>query len=579
MLNKMCLRDRWYLGMKKLLASSFPTAKIIAIALVFFPFLSAADTLYINGNIRLVDQDNRIVDSLYEARGIIQFVGDAVEGKQLISAKTSIVDLQGKTVIPGFIEGHGHLMSLGLSQLNVDLSAVANYGELVRKVAIAVDAAKPGEWIIGRGWHQSKWSPQPKNVVAGFQTHHRLSDVSPDNPVYLVHASGHAGFANAKAMTLAGITKDTIVADDGEIIRDQSGEATGVFNERAQALIRSHIPATSKEQQLRALKLALNVLAKNGVTSFQDAGVSQDTIDLYRQLDATNELTSRLWVMLSGSDKALLDRWFESGPEIGNYLTVRAVKLVADGALGSRGAWLLKPYTDRPETSGLATMPIEYMADVSHQAYQHGFQIGIHAIGDQANRAVLDIYDDLFDGKDRGVRFRVEHAQHIANVDIPRFGQLGVIASVQGIHMSSDRPWAIDRLGLARIVEGAYVWRKLLDSNAILINGTDVPVEPVNPFASYYALVSRRTLAGKPIGGYEPSQKLSRLEALQAYTIAPAYGAFEEHLKGSLEVGKWADFVVLNQDLITVEEDEILNTKVLRTIVGGTEVYNAIDEV
>ena len=547
---------------------------IMATTLQFVCCVSFADTLYINGHIRLVDQENQIVEALYESRGKIQFVGQAQQAKRLISEQTLIIDLDGKTVIPGFIESHGHLMSLGLSQLNLDLSTVENYDALIQRVALAVDAAKPGEWILGRGWHQSKWQPKPVDSIDGFQTHARLSEVSPHNPVYLVHASGHAGFANAKAMEIAGITLNTLVAGDGEIIRDDKGAATGIFNERAQALIRSVIPPTSKQQQLRALQLALAVLAENGVTSFQDAGVNQQTIDLYQQFEAEKKLTSRLWVMLSGAEKPLLERWFESGPQVGDYLTVQAVKLVADGALGSRGAWLLEPYTDRPETNGLPTMPIDYMSDVSHQAYRRGFQVGIHVIGDLANRAVLDIYDDLFDGKDRGVRFRIEHAQHISAVDIPRFGQLGVIASVQGIHMSSDRPWAIDRLGRARIDEGAYVWRKLLETNAILINGTDVPVEPINPFASYYALVSRRTLKGEPAGGFEPAQKLSRLQALQAYTIGPAYGAFEEHLKGSLEVGKWADFIVLSQDLMQVEEDDILNIQVLRTVVGGKEVYN-----
>jgi len=281
--------------------------------------------------------------------------------------------------------------------------------------------------------------------------------------------------------------------------------------------------------------------------------------------------------MLSGQDEALLRRWFARGPEINlgdDRLTIRAVKLVADGALGSRGAWLLKDYSDMPHHTGLPTMPVKMMSDISHAAYRHGFQVGIHAIGDRANREVLDVYDALFDGEDRGVRYRIEHSQHIDPVDIPRFAQLGVVASIQGIHMSSDRPWAIDRLGKKRIDEGAYVWRKLLDTGAVLANGTDAPVEPVSAIASFYSLVTRKTLKGDPPGGYEPAQKLTRQEALRAYTLDAAYAAFEEEIKGSLTPGKWADFVVLDQDIMTVDEADLLQTRVLRTVVGGKTVFD-----
>jgi predicted amidohydrolase YtcJ len=281
--------------------------------------------------------------------------------------------------------------------------------------------------------------------------------------------------------------------------------------------------------------------------------------------------------MLSGrGDPDLLAKWYKSGPQINlgdDRLTIRAIKLVADGALGSRGAWLLEPYTDRVGHVGLPTMSIEAMRNISRNAYQYGFQIGIHAIGDRANREVLNIFDDLFDGKDRGVRFRIEHAQHLSAADIPRFARLGVIAAMQGIHMSSDRPWAINRLGSKRIEEGAYVWRKLVDSGAILTNGTDAPVEPVNPIASFYSLVTRQTLEGKPAGGFEPGQKLSREEALQAYTLNAAYSAFEENQKGSLETGKWADFTVLDQDIMQVPDAQLLKTRVLMTVVGGDVVF------
>jgi predicted amidohydrolase YtcJ len=514
---------------------------------------------------------------LYVVDGKVAFVGSEQEARIQASDEVEIIDLLGRTVIPGFIEGHGHLMGGGFAQLNLDLRNVANYEALVAKVAVAVDNAEKGEWILGRGWHQSKWVPPPANAVKGFQTHKRLSEVSPDNPVFLVHASGHAGFANAKAMEIAGITKDTEYSGDGEIIRDKNGDATGVLNEIAQTLVRKHIPERSKNQRERALSLALQELAENGITSFQDAGSPGEDIDLFKQFLKDDKLTSRLWVMLTGRDNdRLLQKWYKKGPEINlgdDRLTIRAIKLIADGALGTRGAWLIDPYEDQPDTVGFPTMSVESMRDISHEAYRHGFQIGVHAIGDRANQEVLNIFDDLFDGKDRGVRFRIEHAQHLAASDIPRFAQLGVIPAIQAVHMSSDRPWAIDRLGKARIEEGAYVWRKLIDSGAILVNGTDAPVEPVSAIASFYASVTRQTLKGEPEGGFEPGQKLTREEALQSYTLAAAYGAFEEDIKGSLEVGKWADFTVLDQDIMQVPDDQILNTKIIMTVVGGDVVY------
>jgi predicted amidohydrolase YtcJ len=554
---------------------------LILLLLVVSAGSCLADTLYVNARFYTVDVNQSQADALYEVDGKIAFVGNESQARAKVSDRADIVDLHGFTVVPGFIEGHGHIMGIGFANLNLDLTHVANYDELVEKVAVAVQNAGKGEWILGRGWHQSKWEPQPAKMARGFQTHHRLSKVSPDNPVFLVHASGHAGFANARAMEIAGITNETEFHGDGEVIRDESGEATGVLNEIAQSLVMKHIPPPTGAQRERALTLAMQELAANGVTSFQDAGSQGADIDLYKQFLREKKLTSRLWVMLSGRNNVnLLAKWYESGPQINlgdDRLTIRAIKLVADGALGSRGAWLLEPYTDRAGHLGLPTMSIEAISNISRNAYQHGFQIGVHAIGDRANREVLNIFDDLFDGKDRGVRFRIEHAQHISEADIPRFAQLGVIAAMQGIHMSSDRPWAIDRLGIKRIEEGAYVWRKLIDSGVVLTNGTDAPVEPVNPIASFYSLVTRQTLEGKPAGGFEPDQKLTREEALQAYTLAAAYSAFEEDQKGSLEVGKWADFTVLDQDIMQVPDEQLLRTRVLKTVVGGDPVFDNWD--
>ena len=489
------------------------------------------------------------------------------------------VNLAGQVVIPGLIEGHGHLMGYGQALLNLNLATAKNLNELVDQVAAAVDQAQPGEWILGRGWHQSKWLPQPA-MIKGFQSNDALNAVSPDNPVFLVHASGHAAFVNDHALAIAGITGGTQVGGDGEIILDAKGQPTGVLNERAQRLVSKFIPTLSLAQRQRALQLALASLASLGITSFQDAGVSQADIQLYQDFIDAGALTTRVYAMITGSDPDMVAHWMQRGPMInaGNrLLTVRSIKLVADGALGSRGAWLLEPYRDRAGHSGLPTMPISEMRDISHLAYRNGFQIAIHAIGDRANREVLDIFEALFDGRDRGVRFRVEHAQHIHPSDIPRFARLGVIPSVQGIHMSSDRPWAIDRLGAARIESGAYMWRSLIDSGAVLVNGTDVPVEPADPFASFYALVTRMTLQGAPEGGFEPEQKITRIEALQADTINPAFGAFEENFKGTLAPGMVADFVVLDRDIMTIPAAEILQTKVLKTVMNGQVVYTRQD--
>jgi len=537
-----------------------------------------ADLIISNGTIHTMDLNQPIAEAILTRGDKIMFVGGLKAARKMASENAVFLDLKGATLTPGFIEAHGHIMDLGMSKLILDLTTAKNYGDVVDQVEAAVAEAAPGEWIQGRGWHQSKWVPQPEHMVKGFQTHEKLSAVSPNNPVYLVHASGHAAMANEAAMKVAGINSETESGGDGEVIKDAQLKPTGVFNEIAKTLIRKHLPLPSDSKRAQALTLALAEMAKWGITSFQDAGAGKVDIALFKHFLQNDKLTSRFWVMLNGSDQELLLDWYRRGPEIGlgnNFLTIRAIKLVADGALGSRGAWLLDSYSDRAEHVGLPTMSIEYMEKVSQEAFAHNFQIGIHAIGDKGNREVLNIFDRIFEHRNQGVRFRIEHSQHIDPSDIPRFSELGVIASIQGIHMSSDRPWAIDRLGKKRIEEGAYMWRSLIDSGAMVINGTDVPVEPINPIASFYALVTRQTLAGTPDGGFEPGQKLTRLEALKTYTLNAAYGAFEEGIKGSIEAGKLADFTVFSQDLITVPDNQLLNTQVLMTIVGGKVIYDA----
>ncbi len=545
-----------------------------------------AEVVIKNGNMYTVDDDHTKAEAVAIDKGRIVFVGSNEEVEKWVSERTKIIDLEGKTMTPGLIEGHGHFLSMGRAKLEVDLNGTKSYEELVSRVKTAVDAAAPGTWIVGRGWHQSKWDSITAPVVNGFPTHQRLSDISPDNPVFLEHASGHGALVNAKAMEIAGVNQlakegMTIqTVEGGEVIRDEKGNPTGIFNENAMSLIMEHIPKSDEQKDIRALELAVAECLKNGITSFQDAGIVGSEIANVRKFMEEGNLKVRLWTMLWSQDSTLLKEWYARGPEIGtgdNHLTIRAIKIMADGALGSRGAWLLESYTDRENHFGVATVPMSFVYDISKEALKHGFQVCTHAIGDRANREVLDMYEKALlenptAAKDS--RFRIEHAQHLSLEDIPRFSSLGVIPSMQAIHLSSDRPWAIDRLGAQRIEEGAYVWQKLLQSGVKVVNGTDVPVEPINPIANFYASVTRKTLEGTPEGGYEPSQKFTRPQALKSMTLDAAYGAFEENIKGSITVGKLADFTVYSQDLMSIPEGEILRTKIEMTVVGGEVLYD-----
>jgi predicted amidohydrolase YtcJ len=382
--------------------------------------------------------------------------------------------------------------------------------------------------------------------------------------------------AGLQKIALDGVKKYEV--EGGEVLVDALGRPTGVFNERAQTLITQHIPDKTPESDTKAFELAVQACHKNGITSFHDAGIPKETIALYKKMKSEGKMKTRIYAMLTGWDKELLSEWFEKGTMVdSNHLfTIRSVKLNCDGALGSRGAWLLEPYSDRPGHFGHETLPMEFVKETAINGLKHGFQVCSHAIGDRANREILDRYEiALKEVTDASTdhRFRIEHAQHLHPEDIPRFAALNVIPAMQAVHMSSDRPWAIDRLGEKRIKEGAYMWQDLLQSGVPIVNGTDVPVEPLNPIPSFYASVSRKTLKGTPEGGYEPEQKMTREQALKSYTLDAAYGAFEEDIKGSINVGKLADFTIYDQDIMTVSEDKILNTKVVMTIFNGDVVY------
>jgi predicted amidohydrolase YtcJ len=543
-----------------------------------------ADQVFINGIVYTVDESNLKSEAVAVKDGLILAVGTTEEIQAFIGKETEIIDLAGKTMTPGFIESHGHLMGIGYNKLDIDLMYVQTYDELIEKVAEAAANAEPGEWITGRGWHQDKWIKMPDNTVKGFQTHVELSAVTPDNPVFLAHASGHASFVNQKAMEMAGITplgsenpKQDV--EGGEVLRDELGNPTGVLVETASGLVRRLIPEDTPERREKALELALLELAEKGITSFHDAGGDQNFIDLLEQFKEENRLTSRMYVMLTSRQPELLQAWYKKGPHIDpdHMVTVRSIKLNMDGALGPWGAWLLEDYEDKPGHRGHETMPISLVSEVSEKGLELGFQVCSHAIGDRTNREVLDRYEAAFTKyPDVGNhRFRVEHAQHLHPDDISRFGELGVIAAIQAIHLSSDRPWAIGRLGAKRIKDGAYVWQKLLQSGAVISNGTDAPVEPLDPIPSFFASVTRKTLKMTPEGGFEPDQKMTREQALRSYTLDGAYAEFEENFKGSIEVGKAADFTVFDQDIMQVPDDQLLNTKVAMTVVGGKTVHKA----
>jgi len=541
-----------------------------------------ADLVLVNGIVVTMDKTIPTAEAVAVRQGRILAVGTTKEIKTHATGATQIIDLEGKLAIPGLIESHGHFIGLGRSRMQLDLTQVNNWDDVIDMVNTAVSKAKPGEWILGRGWHQEKWNKIPEPNVDGLPLHQSLSAVSPENPVMLTHASGHSCFANARAMELGGVDETTTAPEGGEIVKDGSGKPIGVFRETAQDLVRralSRYRATlTAEQldreQLEMIRQADRACLENGITTFHDAGVSFSDIDRYKQVVQEGKLGVRIDAMISESNRELREK-ISRYKIIGlgdNHLTVRMIKRLIDGALGSHGAWLLEPYLSLPSSTGLNIDSISDMKEVARIAIENGFQLCTHAIGDRGNRETLDIYQEAFeqhpDKKD--LRWRIEHAQHLHPGDIPRFGRLKVIAAMQGIHCTSDAPWVFKRLGEKRAEEGAYVWQKLMNTGAVICNGTDVPVENVNPIACYYATVTRKTKDGSVFFG---EQKMTREQALASYTINGAYSAFEEDIKGSLTVGKLADITVLSENILTVPDDRIPQTRVLYTIVGGRVMY------
>lgn len=500
-----------------------------------------------------------------------------------IGPNTRILECRGRAVVPGFIEGHAHFTSLGEANLQLDLSTAVSWDEIVQKVVAEAKTAPRGTWIVGRGWHQGKWREPPRANIDGYPDTAEMSRVVADHPVLLTHGSGHMVLANSRAMQLAGITAESQSSPGGEILKAKNGRPIGVFREAAsrplyRALdqsLKSRTADQIKAAHRAAVREAIAECVRYGVTTFHDAGTSLSEVDLFRELAEQKELPIRLWVMLNEGNDLLasnLDRYRMVGA-FDNHLTVRGIKRMIDGALGTHGAWLLEPYDDVPASRGLNTSSLDQLKRTAELAIRHDYQLCVHAIGDRANREVLTVMEETFRAypQKTDLRWRIEHAQHLHPVDIPRFQKLGVIASMQGNHATSDGPFVIQRLGEWRTRTGAYAWRSLLDSGATVINGTDAPVETLNPLDSFYASVTRRLADGVE---FIPEQRMTRLEALKSYTRDAAYAGFEEQIKGTIVVGKLADIVVLSHDILSVPDADLPQTRVDYTIIGGNVVYS-----
>lgn len=558
----------------------------IAIVVLFFDnFLNChhgmsqtADVIFYNGTVLTMEDSPSQVSALAVQRDKILAVGTDAEILRLAGPDTQRLDLQGRLLMPGFIDCHGHFLSLGEGKLQLDLSTATRWQEIVEKVREVAKQRPLGTWIVGRGWHQEKWHELPPNHVEGYPVHHLLSQAVPDHPVLLIHATGHMVLANARAMQLAGVSSQSVDPPGGVILRTADGSPSGVFRENAmrpiyRAYERYLAERSTSERQSdvrRAIELAQQECLAHGVTSFHDAGSSLEEVMWLRQAVDEGRLRMRLYVMLNESNERLapnLSRVRCVGYG-GGRLTVRAIKRMIDGALGTHGAWLLEPYEDQPNNFGNNVTSVETIRRSAELALEHDFQLCVHAIGDRANREVLNLYEAIFaqHGNGHQLRWRIEHAQHLHPDDIPRFGRLGVIASMQAVHAVSDGPFVVERLGWRRAAQGAYVWQSLLRHGAVVVNGTDVPVESIDPLVNFTAAVTRRMANGDVFFG---QQAMTRMQALRSYTRDAAFAAFEEHVKGTLRPGKLADVIVVSHNLLTVPEEQLSMARVDVTMVGG----------
>jgi predicted amidohydrolase YtcJ len=548
----------------------------LALAVVLFPALlvaqsSPADLVVTNAIVYTADSAHPRAEALAVRGDRILFVGSSAGAAALAGPGTARIDAGGRPLYPGFIDAHAHLRNLSLILATLDLRGVPSYDSLVTLVAARARQAAPGSWVRGRGWDQNLWGTD-------FPTNAALSRATPDHPVYLRRVDGHAALVNQAALRLAGITRTTPDPPGGRIIRDASGEPTGVLIDVAFQLVERVIPADNVERRRATTLPAIAEANRFGLTGIHDPGIEALDLQAYESLarEGRFNLRSYLMILAESDTGSFLAAQLAQKPRVGLYdghLWIRAVKIEFDGAMGSRGAALLAPYSDDPGNSGHYRMAPEEMAQIVLRALRAGYQMAIHAIGDRANRVVLDTYATaLAQVPTPDHRFRVEHAQLLAPEDIPRFAQLGVIPSMQGSHQTSDMYWIGERIGPER-VRGAYAWHSLRETGVIIPNGSDAPVESINPLVSFHAFVTRQDADNQPAGGWFPAQRLTREEALLGMTLWPAYASFMENEVGSLAVGKYADFVILDQDIMTVPVEKILATKVVKTVLGGKTVF------
>jgi len=559
---------------------------IVTVTLIFLTcqgINGPADLVLRNGRIVTVDGQSPQVSALAIKGDRITAVGNDRDMLRFTGRKTQVIDLKGMLAIPGFIEGHGHFYSLGASLMELELRYANNWDAIISLVAEEVKKLKPGTWIIGRGWHQDKWDAKPQPNVEGLPFHHKLSAVSPHNPVFLSHTSGHGVFINKAAMQTAGISRITVDPSGGEIVRDEYGEPIGMLREYAAQPVREALAAYKAQRTLKEIEadmrrqvlLAAQNAIENGITSFQDMGSTWEELDHLKIMAEESNLPIRLYMAVQEPavemEEKLADyRLLGYG---NNFLTIRCIgEKVLDGALGTHGGWLLEPYNDLPRSYGLNVTPIPEIRHSAELAIKHDYQLAIQGIGDRAARELFNIYEEQFNlhPEKQDHRWRIEHAQVTHPDDLPRYAALGVIPGTQGIFACSDGPWVLDRLGAERTKERGYIFRSMAESGALIMNGTDPPVEEISPIASFHCSITRKLPDGSI---FQPEQRLTREQALRSYTINNAYAAFEEDIKGSITPGKLADITVLSKDIMTVPEEDIPGTEIVYTIIGGEVKY------
>lgn len=540
-----------------------------------FAFLSAsaekpADTVFLSGKVLTMDESGHILEAVAVKDGVIVFVGKNGGAEKFIGNETRVIDLKGKLIMPGFIESHGHFYSTGQSLNILDLVGTVSAEEIAGLVRDTAGSLPEGRWIIGRGWDQNDWKSRE------FPDHSILDVAAPKNPVLLRRVDGHAVWVNSLVLTMAGITEETRNPSGGEILRDDSGHPTGIMIDNAINMINGIMPVPGTEEIIRDLVTAEKHCFSLGITSFHDMGISPELIGTLKKLYSEGRLRIRLYEYL-GSDENGWKTEAANGPQIGMFdkrLTIRSVKAFIDGALGSRGALLFEPYSDRQDTNGLQVTSDEELMKVAKYCSEHNLQLAVHAIGDLGNHKVLDVYENVIGRDSEGKRrWRIEHVQILAQDDIPRFKKLGVVPSMQPVHCTSDMPWASDRIGKQRIA-GAYAWRSLLDTGAIIPGGSDTPVEDADPILGIYAAVTRQDRDGNPPGGWHPEQSVSRNEAIKMFTSWGAWAAFEEDYKGSIKPGYIADLIVLDRDISNCALKDIPGAKVIMTFLSGELVYS-----